>query len=84
MNEPIPLNQDGRDLLVEVEHIAERIKRGEVVGIISVCVLASSECETQIAGLFHDGYTMAGHLLSLQLKMIDMEEPTEYEVLLDD
>jgi|TARA_R110000787_G_scaffold89778_1_gene189941 hypothetical protein len=84
MTEPTPLNQEGRDLLIHVEGIADQVRRGEVVGLLSVCVLADTKCETQAAGLFYDGYTMAGHLMSLQKEMIEMEEPIDFEVIIDD
>ncbi len=84
MTEPTPLNQAGRDLLAHVEVILDQVRRGEVVGLLSVCVFADAECKPEASGLFYDGYTMAGHLMSLQQSMLEMEEPIDFEVLIDD
>lgn len=84
MNKPIPLDPSVRDLLNYVENIVEEIRSGEVVGILTVIVCENSELRHEAAGLFHDGYAMAGHLEALKNEMLYMEAGEDYEVLLDD
>mgnify|MGYP006101086137 CR=1 FL=1 len=66
------------------ENIVEEIRSGEVVGILTVIVCENSELRHEAAGLFHDGYAMAGRLDALKNEMLYMEAGEDYEVLLDD
>lgn len=84
MTEPTPLNPEGRDLLIHVEAIAEKVRRGEVVGLLSVLVMADSETVEEAAGLFYNGFTMFGALGKLQMDMLELENPTNFEVIIDE
>ena len=83
MTEPTPLNQEGRDLLIHVENIADQVRRGEVVGLLSVLVMADTETVEEAAGLFYNGHTMHGALGQLQKDMLELENPTNFEVIID-
>jgi len=84
MTEITPLNPEGRDLLIHVEAIAEKVRRGEVVGLLSVLVMADSETVAEAAGLFYNGHTMFGALGKLQMDMLELENPTNFEVIIDE
>ena len=84
MTEPTPLNPEGRDLLIHVEGIAEKVRRGEVVGLLSVLVMADSETVAEAAGLFYNGFTMFGALGKLQMDILELENPTNFEVIIDE
>lgn len=84
MNKPIPLDPTSRRLLEYVEAIADEIRNGSVVGVLTVIVSDNADIRHEAAGLFHDGYAMVGHLEGLKSAMLYMEAVEEDEEYLDD
>tara|TARA_R110000824_G_scaffold42506_4_gene125147 strand:+ start:10322 stop:10585 length:264 start_codon:yes stop_codon:yes gene_type:complete len=85
MSKPIPLDPTSRRLLEYVENLADEIRSGEVVGILTVIVSDNADIRHEAAGLFHDGYAMVGHLEGLKAAMLYMEaDDFDDEEYLDD
>jgi len=84
MNKPIPLDPTSRRLLEYVEDIADEIRNGSVVGMLTVIVSDNADIRHEAAGLFHDGYAMVGHLEGLKSAMLYMEAVEDDEEYLDD
>tara|TARA_R100001377_G_scaffold83734_1_gene65786 strand:- start:1852 stop:2112 length:261 start_codon:yes stop_codon:yes gene_type:complete len=73
MSKPILLDPTSRRLLEYVESISDEIRKGEVVGVLTVIVSDNADIRHEAAGLFHDGYAMVGHLEGLKSAMLYME-----------